>query len=222
MSDRTKKQTLRPHLWLIPHDRRDRAAPLARRLETGVGSRVALSRSDAFRVGQARLAQQSSTLLRRSLGAFWDALWFQSYRWEDEMIQDLRYGSADAAQTTGLHIYCNINTGARHRREHCDLQRCPHGIAAPAPVRRTRAADCGVETGHDRQAAPFVELSVAEFKDWEAQNQSFESMAVMPTTSYGYGYVMTGRGEAVQLESSKVTSRFLLDAGRSARARSRL
>src|SRR5215510_6678747 len=31
-------------------------------------------------------------LLWRSLGAFWDALWLQSQRWEDEMIQDLRYG----------------------------------------------------------------------------------------------------------------------------------
>ena len=31
-------------------------------------------------------------LMRRSLGAFWDALWMQSYRWEDELIQDIRYG----------------------------------------------------------------------------------------------------------------------------------
>jgi predicted permease len=31
-------------------------------------------------------------LLRRSVGAFWDALWMQSYRLEDEMFQDLRYG----------------------------------------------------------------------------------------------------------------------------------
>src|SRR5262245_14094211 len=31
-------------------------------------------------------------LLRRSTSAFWDALWLQTYRWEDEMIQDLRYG----------------------------------------------------------------------------------------------------------------------------------
>src|SRR5262245_20754053 len=30
-------------------------------------------------------------LLWRSLGAFWDALWLQRQRWEDEMIQDLRY-----------------------------------------------------------------------------------------------------------------------------------
>jgi hypothetical protein len=31
-------------------------------------------------------------LLRQSLSVFWDALWMQSYRWEDDMIQDLRYG----------------------------------------------------------------------------------------------------------------------------------
>jgi len=32
-------------------------------------------------------------LTRRSLGAFWDAIWLQSYRLEDEMFQDLRYGA---------------------------------------------------------------------------------------------------------------------------------
>jgi len=31
-------------------------------------------------------------LFWRSTSAFWDALWLQSYRWEDEMIQDLRFG----------------------------------------------------------------------------------------------------------------------------------
>lgn len=31
-------------------------------------------------------------LLWRSTSAFWDALWMQSYRWEDEMFQDLRFG----------------------------------------------------------------------------------------------------------------------------------
>ncbi|HYE72346.1 MAG TPA: ABC transporter permease, partial [Blastocatellia bacterium] len=54
----------------------------------------------------------------------------------------------------------------------------------------------------------FVELSLAEVKDWQEQSQSFESLAAMPTTVYGYGYVLTGRGEAVQLESSKVTGQF--------------
>ena len=55
---------------------------------------------------------------------------------------------------------------------------------------------------------PFVELSVAETRDWQAQNQSFTSLAAMPTTVYGYGYVLTGRGDAVQLESAKVSGSF--------------
>ncbi len=56
--------------------------------------------------------------------------------------------------------------------------------------------------------SPLVELSVAEFQDWELQSQSFDLLAVMPTTVYGYGYILTGNGDPVQLESSKVTSDF--------------
>src|SRR5688572_28002936 len=41
-------------------------------------------------------------LLWRSLGAFWDALWLQQLRWEDEMIQDLRYGIRMLARYPGF------------------------------------------------------------------------------------------------------------------------
>ncbi len=60
---------------------------------------------------------------------------------------------------------------------------------------------------------PFVELSVAEIRDWQAQNHSFTSLAAMPTTVYGYGYVLTGRGEPVQLESAKVSGSFFSTLG---------
>ena len=46
---------------------------------------------------------------------------------------------------------------------------------------------------------PFVELALAEVGDWQQQSNSFASIAAMPATVYGYGYVLTGKGEAVQL-----------------------
>src|SRR5215475_10755932 len=55
---------------------------------------------------------------------------------------------------------------------------------------------------------PFVELAVAEVRDWQEQNHSFTSLALMPTTVYGYGYTLTNHGDPVQLESAKVTGRF--------------
>src|SRR5262245_36033741 len=37
--------------------------------------------------------QSKLNLLWRSTSAFWDALWLQPKRWEDEMMQDLRFGA---------------------------------------------------------------------------------------------------------------------------------
>src|SRR6266542_1948624 len=91
MSKTGEKQRVRLHVWLIRFigvivPRRFRArfrqeweAELEHREEL-------LARWD-------RLDWRNKLeLLWRSLGAFWDAMWLQRQRWEDEMIQDLRFG----------------------------------------------------------------------------------------------------------------------------------
>ncbi len=62
-------------------------------------------------------------------------------------------------------------------------------------------------------STPFVELALAEVRDWQQQSQSFSNLAALPATVYGYGYVLTGRGEAVQLESAKVSGSFFSVVG---------
>jgi hypothetical protein len=47
-------------------------------------------------------------LLWRSLGAFWDALWMQQLRWEDDMIQDLRYGFRMLVKNPGFTLIAII------------------------------------------------------------------------------------------------------------------
>ncbi len=146
-------------------------------------------------------------LLRRSLGAFTDALLLQPQRWEDEMVQDLRYGvrmllkhksfAALAVLTLALGIGANT---AIFSVVHTVLLK-------PLPFaeqdRLVALWKCDLSSNQ-----PFVELSYAEVSDWGQQAQSLSSVAVMPATVYGYGYVLTGRGEAVQLESAKVSGSF--------------
>jgi predicted permease len=82
---------LKPHLWLIQCI----GVIVPRRLRADWRQ----EREAELRYREALLEEwdrldwrHKLDLLRRSTGAFWDALWLQPQRLEDEMFQDLRYG----------------------------------------------------------------------------------------------------------------------------------
>lgn len=52
------------------------------------------------------------------------------------------------------------------------------------------------------------EISYAQFLDRQRDATTFERMAVMPTTVYGYGMALTGLGDPTQIESARVSGDF--------------
>src|SRR4029078_9842726 len=48
-------------------------------------------------------------LLWRSTSAFWDAIWLQTHRWEDAMVQDLRFGARMLLKQKGFTLVAVIS-----------------------------------------------------------------------------------------------------------------
>ncbi|HZF40215.1 MAG TPA: ABC transporter permease, partial [Blastocatellia bacterium] len=113
-------------------------------------------------------------LLRRSLGAFWDALLLQPRRLEDEMFQDLRFGlrmlrknsgfTAVAALTLALGI--GANTAIFSVVNGVLLKPLPY----PEPERLARVFQSIMNF-------PKAPMSPADFRDYREQNTTFESLA---------------------------------------------
>ena len=80
-------------------------------------------------------------------------------------------------------------------------------VLQPLPFAQEERLVAGWKTNRT-DPTRFIELSYPEFLQWQAQSTSFESLAALPTTVYGYSYVLTGRGDPVAIESARVTSEF--------------
>ena len=80
-------------------------------------------------------------------------------------------------------------------------------VLQPLPFPREDRLVVGWKTSRT-DPARFIELSYPEFLEWQAQSTSFDSLAALPTTVYGYSYVLTGRGDPVTIESARVTGEF--------------
>jgi macrolide transport system ATP-binding/permease protein len=91
MAERNKQFRSKPHLWII----RFIGVIVPRRFRARFHQEweAELEYREALLARWDRLDWRNKLeLLRRSLGALWDALWLQPRRLEDEMFQDLRFG----------------------------------------------------------------------------------------------------------------------------------
>jgi putative ABC transport system permease protein len=121
-------------------------------------------------------------LLRRSLGAFWDALWLQQLRWEDEMIQDLRYGvrmlAKHPAFTFAAVLSLAIGIGANTA-----IFSVVNGVLLrPLPFKEPERL---VRFWHDKPMAGMKRMPVSPgmVTEWRDQSHSFEGIAAYSETN---------------------------------------
>src|SRR5262245_26242396 len=145
-------------------------------------------------------------LLWRSLGAFWDALWLQRQRWEDEMIQDLRFGLRMLLKNPGFTLIAVItlalgigaNTAIFSVVNAVLLRQLPYADPERLVVLWERQRDIGQESP-----------SYPNFLDWQAQSQSFERMAMARFDSVN----LVGGGEPERLICRQVSANFFSTLG---------
>ncbi len=142
-------------------------------------------------------------LLRRSIGAFWDALWLQSYRWEDEMIQDLRFGVRMLLKQKGftlmavltLALGIGANTAVFSVVNVVLLDPLPYD----RPERLMMIRDTNRELGRDSDGS-----SPGNYLDLREQTGMFDSVAAWFTTAR----TIQSDHDAEQLISAQVSVEF--------------
>src|SRR5262249_49810653 len=113
-------------------------------------------------------------LLRRSLGAFWDALLLQPRRLEDEMFQDLRFGLRMLRKNPGFTAVAVFSL-ARGVGAHTTIFSVVNGVLLkplpyPEPERLVRIFQNNTVLSNGP-------MSPADFRDFCDQNTTFEYIA---------------------------------------------
>jgi putative ABC transport system permease protein len=137
----------------------------------------------------------------RSTSAFWDALWLQPKRLEDEMFQDLRYGVRMLLKNPGfttiavltLALGIGANTAIFSVINAVLLRRLPYG-----------EADRLVMVGHSWGGGLPNEISSLNYLDCRDQNNVFENTALV----LWWGANLTGQGRPELLLGLQVSSGF--------------
>jgi len=145
-------------------------------------------------------------LLWRSLGAFWDALWLQQLRWEDEMIQDLRFGVRMLLKQPGFTLIA-VFTLALGIGANTAIFSVVNGVLLKSlPFPESDRLLAVSETSKD---VPVMSVAYPNYLDWRARQSVFEDLAARFPT----GGVLTGGGEPERVFGNWVTASFFPTLG---------
>jgi putative ABC transport system permease protein len=139
-------------------------------------------------------------LFRRSASAFWDALWLQPKRLEDEMFQDLRFGARMLLKNPGFTMVAIITLALGIGANTAIFSVINAVLLRSLPF---NDAERLVMIWETHPAIPRVSAPIPDFQDWRAQAKSFEEMAVHSDRLRDA--VLVGKGEPAQAQGSYIS-----------------
>ncbi len=147
--------------------------------------------------------RNKADLLRRSLGAFRDALLLQPQRLEDDMFQDLRYGARMLLKNSGFTLIAVVTLALGIGANTAIFSLVNGILLRPLPYHEPERVVRMI------QASPMLGLqtwgvSQADFAAYREQQRSFETLTLVT----GGGVNLIGDGEPERLTSANVTADF--------------
>ena len=140
-------------------------------------------------------------LMRRSTSAFWDALWIQRQRWEDDMFHDLRYGSRMLLKRPGFTLTAiftlSLGVGASTAIFSAVNPILFESLPYPQAGQMMMLWDHG--PNGTRQ-----EVTFGTYREIAQRSRSFESLTVMKP----WQPTLTGQGEPERLEGQRVSANY--------------
>ncbi|HSB08445.1 MAG TPA: ABC transporter permease [Blastocatellia bacterium] len=133
-------------------------------------------------------------LLRRSTSAFWDALWMQSYRWEDAMIQDLRFGFRMLRRQPGFTLVAVLTLALGIGANTAIFSVVNALLLRPLPYMEP---DRLVLLSERSREGERLDVAYPNFADWRERAHSFVGMAA----AYYASFTLTGVEKSSRLEA---------------------
>ncbi len=184
-----KKRNRHPHLWLI----RFIGLIVPQRLRTGWRQEweAELRYREALLAEWDKLNRQTKLdLLWRSTSAFWDALWLQPKRLEDEMIQDLRFGvrmllkhkSFSAVAILSLALGIGANTAIFQLLDAVRLRTLP--VNAPQELVEVRPDELSMSNRRGNKSTRYPSITNPLWEELREHQQSFSSLSAWSTGNF--------------------------------------
>src|SRR6185503_11389914 len=143
-------------------------------------------------------------LLWRSTSAFWDALWLQPQRLEDEMFQDLRFGLRMLLKSPVFAVASIISLTIGIGATSAIFSVVNGVLLRPLPYREPERL---VRLWHNKPAIGMKQMPVSggNVATLRERAESFENVAAFSQTSS----VITGAREPVQVQGARVSYNLL-------------